>query len=530
MNKMNSNMLLQRNASSRRTSQPSTESSSALSSSHRNKNGSSDTGGHSNNHSYYPSSPTLTSISSPSSNHHSYHGEYYEEDCESPGSAYSSRYGTSSPPPSSPPIHNITLQTNHNNNNNNNQFQTQRVFFQRPTTSILNHMNLNTNSNTSNHKQESRQRRFAVTTTKATVLFFLIVSLGFIICSMPVYYYYYRQAATQAQERVDQGIRRIQELEGQLEDYARQLGDVEQQLSQTHELEHQLASQRSDSNALNKTLEDLRTHTKYLERDFQREKDTIVEEAKKYTKEHERIISEQVQILQNSISRESERSVLNKFGPGPHRVDMNVKIPVTRYGEIAHYETETIQLEMAPLHLMPHSVHLFLEQVAHGLWNGVTFLYNGDHVLQAAPREAGWVPSDEDNVDTASPFEQAKLTRVSFPEYNAAYPHEAYTLGFAGRPGGPDFYINKRDNVEAHGPYGQLEFDTKEADPCFGRVVNGFDALHKLWELPTIHEHGEDMLSPHFRVKIESMNISVQSEAQRNVGHPISSQQEEPHA
>ena len=43
---------------------------------------------------------------------------------------------------------------------------------------------------------------------------------------------------------------------------------------------------------------------------------------------------------------------------------------------------------------------------------------------------------------------------LAFQEYSAEYPHRPFTVGIAGRPGGPDFYINLLDNVKNHGPGG----------------------------------------------------------------------------
>jgi hypothetical protein len=53
-----------------------------------------------------------------------------------------------------------------------------------------------------------------------------------------------------------------------------------------------------------------------------------------------------------------------------------------------------------------------------------------------------------------------------------------YTLGYAGRPGGPDFYVSTRDNTWNHGPGGQVGYEEKsEADPCFAKVVPGYEAV-----------------------------------------------------
>ena len=54
----------------------------------------------------------------------------------------------------------------------------------------------------------------------------------------------------------------------------------------------------------------------------------------------------------------------------------------------------------------------------------------------------------------------------------------------AGRPGGPDFYVSTVDNTFNHGPGGQSSYAiASEADPCFGKVIEGFaavDRMHKM--------------------------------------------------
>ena len=68
---------------------------------------------------------------------------------------------------------------------------------------------------------------------------------------------------------------------------------------------------------------------------------------------------------------------------------------------------------------------------------------------------------------------------VPFQEYSPSLPHEKFTVGFAGRPGGPDWYISTVDNTCNHRPGSQSPDAALfgEADPCFGKVVAGFDVL-----------------------------------------------------
>jgi Cyclophilin type peptidyl-prolyl cis-trans isomerase/CLD len=133
---------------------------------------------------------------------------------------------------------------------------------------------------------------------------------------------------------------------------------------------------------------------------------------------------------------------------------------------------ETFAIELAPIKHVPHAVHFFLEQVSHGLWNHSAFHLNHHHVLQVGPS----TPEHRDR------FRDLELDRLAFPDYNPLYPHHKWTLGFAGRPGGPSWYVNKIDNRGDHGPHGQEHHALSEyADSCFGRIVDGFDVLERVF-------------------------------------------------
>ena len=65
-------------------------------------------------------------------------------------------------------------------------------------------------------------------------------------------------------------------------------------------------------------------------------------------------------------------------------------------------------------------------------------------------------------------------------------------LNTKGRPGGPDFYINKVDNTHAHGPGGQVQHALhEEGDACFGRIVKGQMGLGRVFSSPT-YSDGSD--------------------------------------
>lgn len=205
-----------------------------------------------------------------------------------------------------------------------------------------------------------------------------------------------------------------------------------------------------------------------------------VEGERNYLSKRETAWMEQVYVLQNATQREATRAVMERFGKGPHHVVFTVQLSPEERG--------TFTVELAPLALLPHANHLFLEQVYHELWDNTWFYLNGPHVLQAGPQD--W--EDEDSGQAMSRFTETRLDKLSFPEYHPDFPHEPWTLGFTGRPGGPDWYINKADNTKPHGPGGQYQHDLEEqADSCFAKVVDGKDTLQRVFR-SEIYPHDSD--------------------------------------
>lgn len=171
----------------------------------------------------------------------------------------------------------------------------------------------------------------------------------------------------------------------------------------------------------------------------------------------------QAQKLKEQVSSISKRDALEKYGPGPHRIEMELIFP----GHLAG--PTKFQVEMAPLDLMPHSVYTFLEMASLGLLDGCSFILNALHVVKAAP-----LPFNGSfNQEKAQQFAASGLESVAFREYSADYPHKPYTIGFAA-DGTPSFYINTEDNSEIH-----------VGDPCFGKVVSGIETVKRLEASPT---------------------------------------------
>lgn len=116
---------------------------------------------------------------------------------------------------------------------------------------------------------------------------------------------------------------------------------------------------------------------------------------------------------------------------------------------------------------MPHSIFTFMDMVDRRVWDKTVFIHHWEHIIQAAPISSDGVNKRE-----------AVGGLLSFPEHGDFYRHEKYTVGFAGRPGGPEWYINLLDNYDSHGPGKQQHSRVlNDADPCFAEVVQGRDVI-----------------------------------------------------
>ena len=167
--------------------------------------------------------------------------------------------------------------------------------------------------------------------------------------------------------------------------------------------------------------------------------------------------------LKKTVQTSSLAEIKQKFGIGSHHVEIELVFPD------GHDGPTKFVIEMAPTEVMPHSIQTFLEMVSTGLLDGCSFILNALHVIKAAP-----LPYDGSSAKKkAKEFSENGLESVAFKEYSDSYPHKQYTVGFAA-DGSPSFYINTEDNTEIH-----------VGDPCFGKVISGFDAVKRLEASPT---------------------------------------------
>jgi cyclophilin family peptidyl-prolyl cis-trans isomerase len=174
--------------------------------------------------------------------------------------------------------------------------------------------------------------------------------------------------------------------------------------------------------------------------------------------------AERLLVLKAQVQIVSKKDAIAKYGAGVKRVELELIFPDGGVGG-----PDTFVIEMADIELMPHSVWTFLEMTSAGLLDGCSFIMNALHVLKAAPLPYDGSPAH----DKALAFHAHGLESVAFREYSPDYPHTRYTVGFAA-DGSPSFYINTEDNTHIH-----------VGDPCFGKVISGFDTVRRLESSPT---------------------------------------------
>jgi hypothetical protein len=222
---------------------------------------------------------------------------------------------------------------------------------------------------------------------------------------------------------------------------------------------------------------------------------TTADILKSWMSERQQGLHNHLQVLRTFIQRQSRQTVLDKYGPGPHKVRVMVQMQTgdmrtQRSAPMDDFQHQYLQefsmnrrqtvtqgfvLELASLDAMPHAVSFFLDAVDKKLWDDTVFLHNEavDHVVAAVPMD---YKTHNIKHEALTQLDQQTL---AFPEYHTDYPHMEYTVGFAEL--GPTFYINTIDNSKDHGPGGQDHYQLPgDADPCFARVVEGQQTVDSL--------------------------------------------------
>ena len=193
--------------------------------------------------------------------------------------------------------------------------------------------------------------------------------------------------------------------------------------------------------------------------------------------------------MASKIARDSHRAVLQQWGGGgPFRIEFVLQFP----GEQGHAVGNRIIIETAPLGMMPHAVHMFLEMAKGGLYTGTKFNFGSSDTITVN------IEHDEEADKLRRKFNDYTPS-LSFPEYHDHFPHSEYTLGFMGRDPdalpGPSFFINTKDNIQKHGPqkgqYNEHGFEVG-AYTCFAKVVAGKHVVDRISKRARYNMHGKE--------------------------------------
>ena len=119
---------------------------------------------------------------------------------------------------------------------------------------------------------------------------------------------------------------------------------------------------------------------------------------------------------------------------------------------------------------MPHTIKSFIEMIERKTLANGTLLLALPHILSAGPEDY----HDEVNNERLSSHGYSNGVFL-FNEYTDEYRHDPGTVAFTATKKGPTFYINLVDNAKVH---------SEVKDPCFGRLVKGFDIIERIAMMP----------------------------------------------
>lgn len=199
-------------------------------------------------------------------------------------------------------------------------------------------------------------------------------------------------------------------------------------------------------------------------------------------------IVKRIQKLESWLSETTKTMLKLKYGNGPVVVKME-----TSYGDM--------KIQLAPFDQMPVAVWYFLQKVEEGYWDGNTFFRTERHVIQATTQSVDGRQLHSD---------RSVFSSIPFQEYHPEFKAHKFALGLAGRPGGPDFYVNMENNYSSHGPGGQgpsfeLPGENPFPDVTFGNIIEGSEVALKIQGSPKRKDGPINVLIE--RVEIKTVRI-----------------------
>lgn len=200
----------------------------------------------------------------------------------------------------------------------------------------------------------------------------------------------------------------------------------------------------------------------------------------------------------DNIKFRNRKEVLEEFGPGPFFVKLTFAFQDS-------VENESILIELAPLDLMPHTVHTFLKMTSKKMLSKATIVLVRSHILVLGPEDS----FDKEN---NAILEERMVSEgyepngaLLFGEFTPEYPHTQYTVAFNRRKG-PTFFINMRDNSRSHRSYYTDEGSYVEGETCFAKIVEGLDVLPRILSLKK--RDGDTLESAVYLVDSQLVNVT----------------------
>mmetsp|Transcript_13364 Transcript_13364/g.20302 ORF Transcript_13364/g.20302 Transcript_13364/m.20302 type:complete len:434 (-) Transcript_13364:409-1710(-) len=200
-----------------------------------------------------------------------------------------------------------------------------------------------------------------------------------------------------------------------------------------------------------------------------------------------RMLDDQLQ-LELRVQEQSIYLVNSTFGEGPHFVEFHVLFPPMEIFDNQEMSGLFI-VEIAPINVMPHSVHVFLELIQSEFYVGKTFNLSFRHIVGLSTH------ADD----------ELKLKGTTFREYNENFPHKMWTVGLMGKGpvSGPSFYVSVVDNTK-----------NNHGDPCIGGIIHGFDTIEMMHSMPeTDHKIDSPIMITSTRfVSLDEVKVLVSAE------------------
>ena len=193
---------------------------------------------------------------------------------------------------------------------------------------------------------------------------------------------------------------------------------------------------------------------------------------------------ERALLITSHLQAELRKLLTMRFGENPTiLVEMLIQFPASMADFAEKGADGRLLIEMGPITHVPYSVYNFLEMVRR--FKKGAFHRNAGHVLQAM------ATMDQ----AATEADKTTSFTMAFQEYSPLFPHNQYTLGYAGRPGGPAFYISTIDNTQNHGPASQGS--KSEADSCFGKLHDeaSIEVVKRMQKQPGKEKKGAGFIS-----------------------------------